>query len=268
MCALHERGFPVPRPLGHSRHVVIMELVDGIPLSQVMEIGSPLQVATTILGIIENLALHGLVHCDLNEFNIMIDEDEKVTVIDFPQMVSTQHADAEELFDRDVDGIVKFFSHKYGVPIAEMKVPKFADVMAAREEEERLDILVAASGFRTAEEDDGPAQGAEEDASVLEGLDLNTLAISLSDEPGKEDAPSTSSNMNNDTDEETSAAGQDNRESGAVDEDSGLNRRLIAERVRRQRANQQRRRQVARRNVVKNSEKRKVKAEMTSEIWQ
>jgi len=46
-----------------------------------------------------------------------------------------------------------------------------------------------------------------------------------------------------------------------------LDRRLISERVRRQRANQTRRRQLSRRNVVKNTEKRKIKAEMNDEMW-
>lgn len=264
MCALHERGFPVPRPLGHSRHVVVMELIDGVQLSQIMEIGSPLKVAATILGIIENLALHGLVHCDLNEFNIIIDDDEKVTVIDFPQMISTQHADAEELFKRDVDGVVKFFSHKYGVPVDAMKVPAFADVLAAREAEERLDVLVSASGFKTAnDEDEETAEDTTGKSSNLDGLDMTTLAIVDKDEESNDEVPEKSG------ENETEAGGSSStsRPVPATD-DGGLNRRLIAERVRKQRANQQRRRQVARRNVVKNSEKRKVKAEMTSEIWQ
>jgi RIO kinase 2 len=38
----------------------------------------------------------GLIHCDLNEFNVMVGLDETVTMIDFPQMVSTAHPNAEE----------------------------------------------------------------------------------------------------------------------------------------------------------------------------
>jgi len=32
---------------------------------------------------------HGLIHSDFNEFNLIIGDDEKMTIIDFPQMVST-----------------------------------------------------------------------------------------------------------------------------------------------------------------------------------
>jgi hypothetical protein len=41
-------------------------------------------------------------------------EDEELTLIDFPQMVSTTHANGEELFVRDVECIVRFFSKKIG----------------------------------------------------------------------------------------------------------------------------------------------------------
>ncbi len=32
-------------------------------------------------------AKYGLIHGDFNEFNIIVSEEEKITVIDFPQMV-------------------------------------------------------------------------------------------------------------------------------------------------------------------------------------
>ena len=43
-----------------------------------------------------------LVHGDFNEFNLMIAEDESITVIDFPQMTSTTHINAQYYFERDV----------------------------------------------------------------------------------------------------------------------------------------------------------------------
>ena len=49
-----------------------------------------------MMNIIVRLARHGLIHSDFNEFNLMIDDNEKLTLIDFPQMVSTAHADAKE----------------------------------------------------------------------------------------------------------------------------------------------------------------------------
>lgn len=36
------------------------------------------------MDIIKRLAEFGLIHSDFNEFNLMIDENKKITMIDFP----------------------------------------------------------------------------------------------------------------------------------------------------------------------------------------
>jgi RIO kinase 2 len=46
--------------------------------------------------LIVRLARSGLIHGDFNEFNILIRvEDDEPVVIDFPQMVSIRHENAE-----------------------------------------------------------------------------------------------------------------------------------------------------------------------------
>lgn len=93
------------------------------------------------------LAEHGLVHGDFNEFNLMISEQEDVTVIDFPQMVSTTHLNAQFYFERDVKCIQTFFSRRFGlmfegVPILETDIQKTVD----------LDHEVKASGHLNQED--------------------------------------------------------------------------------------------------------------------
>ena len=63
--------------------------------------------------------LSSLVHCDFNEFNLMVSDSGQVTVIDFPQMVSTSHANASDLFARDLQGKVVFLvcNKKIGLSI-------------------------------------------------------------------------------------------------------------------------------------------------------
>lgn len=36
-----------------------------------------------------------------------VNEDDELTLIDFPQMVSTSHANAQELFERDVECVLR-----------------------------------------------------------------------------------------------------------------------------------------------------------------
>ena len=112
------------------------------------------------MGLLAKLARLGLIHCDFNEFNLFVstDDEERVTLIDFPQMISTSHANAEELFDRDVHGVVKFFERKFGgVEEAERVIngcyPSLRDILGsaaedADEEGERpIDRQLRASGW-------------------------------------------------------------------------------------------------------------------------
>jgi RIO kinase 2 len=55
----------------------------------------PGRVYSELMNLIVRFARHGLIHCDFNEFNILIDDEERVTIIDFPQMVSTTHENAD-----------------------------------------------------------------------------------------------------------------------------------------------------------------------------
>lgn len=47
------------------------------------------------MNLIVRFAQHGVIHGDFNEFNIMISNEEKPIVIDFPQMMSVSHPNAE-----------------------------------------------------------------------------------------------------------------------------------------------------------------------------
>jgi RIO kinase 2 len=200
MKALYNVEYPTPEPIAHNRHVVVMSLIRGVPLYQVQSRHLSAEQAASIFRQASDLALrlakHGLVHCDLNEFNLIVDlsgiqqhtlsnehdnyvrhsgmsvaaesnpgmlsargpwEPEHlqkfqpdyiaenneaasteepprpvelldngeakpiVTLIDFPQMVSTKHPNAGELYERDTACLYKFFTHKlqFQIPEAE-----------------------------------------------------------------------------------------------------------------------------------------------------
>ncbi|KAL7988880.1 hypothetical protein Chor_007799 [Crotalus horridus] len=95
MKALYDRQFPVPKPYDYNRHAIVMELVNGYPLCQVHHLEDPAFLYNELMELIVKLANHGLIHGDFNEFNLMLDNKDKVTMIDFPQMVSTSHPNAE-----------------------------------------------------------------------------------------------------------------------------------------------------------------------------
>lgn len=47
------------------------------------------------MNLIVRLARAGLIHGDFNEFNLLVTDDNEPILIDFPQMVSTSHRNAE-----------------------------------------------------------------------------------------------------------------------------------------------------------------------------
>lgn len=150
MKALHERGFPVPKPIDFNRHCVIMELVDGYPLLNVCEVGNVEALYDDLMNLIVRLGNCGVIHGDFNEFNIMITKDQVPILIDFPQMVSTSHPNAEMFFDRDVQGVRELFRKKFGYESEEY--PRFSDL--ERNDELDREVLCSGYGFTQEMEDD------------------------------------------------------------------------------------------------------------------
>lgn len=141
MKALYERKFPVPKPIDYNRHAVVMELINGYPLCQIHHVEDPASVYDEAMELIVKLANHGLIHGDFNEFNLILDKDDHITMIDFPQMVSTSHPNAEWYFDRDVKCIRDFFMKRFSYE-SEL-YPTFNDIRR----EDSLDVEVSASGY-------------------------------------------------------------------------------------------------------------------------
>lgn len=152
MKALADEGFPVPTPIDQNRHVVVMSFVRATPLYHLRHLTKPHQVLERLMRLIVRLARAGVVHGDFNEFNLMVDEDEKVTLIDFPQLVHTTHVNAEEFFDRDVCGVRDFFRKRMNIEVQQW--PTWQEVQAGAGEEGSGSLLrgaAAVAGMDAAE---------------------------------------------------------------------------------------------------------------------
>lgn len=154
MKVLHREGFPVPEPIAWSRHTVVMEFIDSFPLRMVDSVADPGKLYAELMDLIVQLAKRGLIHGDFNEFNILLKEETKddgnikviPIMIDFPQTVSTNHANAQYYFDRDVACIKRYFERRFKYTVDEPG-PFFADAVKGVQPEQRLDVEVEASGF-------------------------------------------------------------------------------------------------------------------------
>src|SRR5271170_1550344 len=108
---------------------------------QIDHIADPASLYSTLMQLILRLASQGLIHGDYNEFNILVYPDGRPILIDFPQMVSIDHPNAKEYFERDVECIKTFFARKFRFEAEEM--PRWGDVKRVG----KLDFEVEASGF-------------------------------------------------------------------------------------------------------------------------
>ena len=160
MKALREEGFPVPEPIAQSRHTIVMSLIDAFPLRQISDVPDPASLYADLISLILRLAKHGLIHGDFNEFNILVKEERTKSedgqevvnlepiIIDFPQMVSMEHQNAEMYFDRDVNCIKRFFERRFHFVTTEPgPFFKNAKKTVGKDGVKRLDATVEASGF-------------------------------------------------------------------------------------------------------------------------
>jgi len=176
MKALYEHGFPVPKPADFNRHCVIMQLISGYPMQQVHDVADVESLYDELMSLIMKLANNGLIHGDFNEFNLMLGDDDHVTMIDFPQMISINHPNAKYYFDRDVKCVQDFFFKRFGyesefAPVFEEDVCR----------ESFLDREVRASGYprrrpkgKKNDEDDG-GEDVEDDDEQQEGDDIEFI---------------------------------------------------------------------------------------------
>ena len=113
---LFGKEFSVPRPYNYNRHCIIMEYILSYLLNKIDDIKDKNIVYQKLMNFIYKLAENGLVHGDFNEFNILLTiNNSNIVVIDFPQMISIEHKEAENYFKRDVKCVKNFFIKKFNL---------------------------------------------------------------------------------------------------------------------------------------------------------
>ena len=175
----------------------------------------PGKLYSALMNLIVNLAQSGLIHSDFNEFNIMLTDDDQPILIDFPQMVSTSHANAEWYFNRDVDCIRTFFRRRFGYE--SRLYPKFtADVTR----QFSLDVEVEASGFakRQQEEFERLYAAAQRDADQGEDGDAEEDEGEDEDEGGDEEEEGEDEDEGGDEEDGEDDEEEDEEEDGKASE--------------------------------------------------
>jgi len=111
---VHPYGVAVPKPISRNRHVVVMGMIEGAELAEFNEIPNPEKALREILSNIRRAYVKAsVIHADLSEFNIIMQLNWHILIIDWPQFVKKDHPNAEKLLERDIQNIVHFFKRKF-----------------------------------------------------------------------------------------------------------------------------------------------------------
>lgn len=105
----------VPEPIDRSRHVLVTGLIQGKELASVADIDLPELVLDEIILNVKVAYGLGVIHGDLSEHNIVIQPDGVILIIDWPQWVSINHPGSDELLERDVSNVLKYFKRKFRI---------------------------------------------------------------------------------------------------------------------------------------------------------
>lgn len=112
LTALHPK-VSVPLPIAQNRHTVVMSFINGPNLNR-CRLEEPVATLEEILTHMSTAYKAGIIHADLSEYNILIEND-RVVIIDWPQWIGTDHRNAAALVGRDIDNILAFFQRKYQI---------------------------------------------------------------------------------------------------------------------------------------------------------
>ncbi len=108
----------VPKPISQNRHVVAMGMIEGAELAEYKTLPNPKKTLREALSNIHKAYVNaGIIHADLSEYNIIIKPNWHTLIIDWPQYVTREHPNAQQLLKRDVKNLIRFFQRKHKVKI-------------------------------------------------------------------------------------------------------------------------------------------------------
>jgi RIO kinase 2 len=115
---LYPKGVAVPEPFKQNRHVLVMGMIEGAELFHYPELSNPQAVLKeTLFNIRKAYQEAGIIHGDLSPYNIILQPNQHILIIDWPQYVTTRHPNAQELLKRDIRNVLIYFQRKQKLKI-------------------------------------------------------------------------------------------------------------------------------------------------------
>ena len=113
---IHKLNLNTPKPIGYNRHIVVMSYLRGKELVYYKSIKNPEKIFNEIIKQMEIIYKKAnLIHGDLGEFNIVLDEEGNILIIDWLQWILSDHPNAASVLERDIRNVCNYFQKKYKV---------------------------------------------------------------------------------------------------------------------------------------------------------
>ncbi|MGB5910661.1 MAG: RIO1 family regulatory kinase/ATPase [Promethearchaeia archaeon] len=105
-----------PKPIAFNRHAIVMSYLRGKELVYCQGIKNPDKIFNKIIKQIKVIYKKAnMIHGDLGEFNIILDEKGNILIIDWLQWVPKEHPNAHSLLERDIENVCNYFRKKFNV---------------------------------------------------------------------------------------------------------------------------------------------------------
>jgi len=109
---LEPHDIAAPKPIARNRHILVMSMIEGAELYHYPTIPNPKNILEEIL---DNIRLAyqkaQIIHADLSPYNIILQTNMHILIIDWPQYIRINHPNAENLLERDLENVLQFFNY-------------------------------------------------------------------------------------------------------------------------------------------------------------
>ncbi|HJU59852.1 MAG TPA: RIO1 family regulatory kinase/ATPase [Nitrososphaeraceae archaeon] len=116
---LKETKMKISTPYFRSMHSIVMYRINGVRLVDYKHLPNPKEILNKTFEQIKIAYKANIINGDLSEYNIILDKNNDIWIIDWPQAVTLDHPNAEFLIKRDIQNVIRFFKRKYDLQIDE-----------------------------------------------------------------------------------------------------------------------------------------------------